>query len=74
MALNPPPGSSLNLSSKVNAVAPSWDSGTSWVLAVKGGCVTAAVAALVTDSSLPASSVKETVTLMTFPASAVTTV
>ena len=35
---------------------------------------TAVVAALVSVSALPASSVKETVTLMTFPSSAVATV
>ena len=40
---------------------------------VKGGCVTA-VAALVTDSSFPSSSVKDTRTLMVLPASAATTV
>ena len=33
-------------------------------VAVNGDCVTATVAALVTDSSLPSSSVKETVTLI----------
>ena len=55
-----PAGASLNRSSKVNAALPSWDEGPSWIVAVKGGCVTAVVAALVTDSSFPASSVKDT--------------
>ena len=65
---------SLNRSSKVNAALPSWDDRLApWTVAVNGGLATAVVAALVTDSSLPASSVKVTVTLMTLPASAVAT-
>ena len=65
--------SSLNRSSKVNFFRPSWESGAPWMVAVSG-CVTAAVASLVSDSSLPASSVKVTLTLRALPTSPATTV
>ena len=65
---------SLNRSSKVNAVLPSCDDGSSWIAAVRGGLATAVVAALVRLSALPASSVKATVTVMTLPSSAATRV
>ena len=61
---------SVNRSSKVNALLPSWDEGLSWTVAVKGGLATAVVASLVRFSALPSSSVKKTRTLMALPASA----
>ena len=51
---------------------PSWMDIESSVVAPGGGLVTAAVAALVSVSSLPASSVKDTRTLMALPSSAAT--
>ena len=66
--------SSLNLKSKVKMFSPSWESGVFSRPAVSGGCApsTASVAALVSVSSLPISSVNVTRTLMVLPSSAST--
>ena len=64
----------LSRSAKVNTLRPSWESGAKWNDAVSGvfrsaDAVAAATALLVSDSSLPESSVKVTRTLMTSPLS-----
>ena len=63
--------SSLKWSSKVNLLFPSWDPGTSCVEAVRGDglAATASVAALVSVSWCPRSSVKVTLTLTLCPCS-----
>ena len=64
----------LSRSAKVNTLRPSWESGAKWNDAVSGvfcsaDVVAAATTLLVSDSSLTASSVKVTRTLMTSPLS-----
>ena len=66
--------SSLKCSSKVKAELPSWEAGALDAVAARGARATAAVASLVKDSSFPASSVKDTRTLIVLPASVATSV
>ena len=68
-------GSLLKKNSSVKAVEPSWLAGTVLAsrLAVSGSGTGIAAASLVSDSSLPSSSVKETRTLRFFPASSLWT-
>ena len=60
----------------MNVVCPSWLDGLLWKMAVSGGrgAATESVAALVSSSLLPASSVKESLTLMVLPSSESTSV
>ena len=64
----------LSRSAKMNTLRPSWESGAKWNDAVSGvfcsaDVVAAATTLLVSDSSLTASSLKVTRTLMTSPLS-----
>ena len=67
-ALRDETGFSLKRSSKVKAVFPSWADGVlrNWAVSA---AATGFVAALMTDSRFPASSVNDTLTLMVLPSS-----